>query len=365
MRRFLLFHAVILLSACKFTRQPESIRQVDSVVFASAETLPVMSTEGEDAADDPAIWVNPVDPAMSLIVGTNKKAGLYLYSLSGEELAFYPVGKVNNVDIRYGFTLTSGKKADLAGASNRSDNSIVLMAIEPASLTLRDISARKVISGLAEVYGFAFYHSRSSGRYFAFVVGKDGKAEQWELLPAAGDLVDLKLIRTFSFDTQAEGLVADDETGKLYIAEERNCIWKIDAEPDKPVTKSKIALSDSLNPRIVYDLEGLAIYYGSKPGKGYLIASVQGNFTYALFEREGENRYLGSFSIGERNIDSAEETDGLEVTALSLGEKFPHGALVVQDGFNYDADSLVNQNFKIVPWESIARLFVPNLETAD
>ncbi|MEL6238776.1 MAG: phytase, partial [Pseudomonadota bacterium] len=45
-------------------------------VTARAETAPV-GTVNEDAADDPAIWRNAADPAKSLIVGTDKKGGLY------------------------------------------------------------------------------------------------------------------------------------------------------------------------------------------------------------------------------------------------------------------------------------------------
>src|SRR3546814_8619832 len=47
------------------------------VISARVETVPVKSPG--DAADDPAIWANPDDPAASLIVATDKKAGLYLY----------------------------------------------------------------------------------------------------------------------------------------------------------------------------------------------------------------------------------------------------------------------------------------------
>ncbi len=73
-----------------------------------------------------------------------------------------------------------------------------------------------------------------------------------------------------------------------------------------------IASSDSLNPKISYDLEGLAIYY-AKNSKGYLIASSQGNNSYSIFEREEPNRYLGSFKVGVGTIDEVEETDRLDV----------------------------------------------------
>jgi 3-phytase len=334
--------------------------QTDSIVYARNETRPVISKQGEDAADDPAIWVNSSDPEKSLIIGTNKKAGLYLYNLSGEEVSFYPLGKVNNVDVRYGFKLADGKQVDLVGASNRSDNSILLLAVDPVNLSLYEISQFKVYSTLNEVYGFTFYHNKTKGRYYAFVVGKDGQTEQWELIPSVDQKVSLKLVRNFSFSTQTEGLTVDDDFGILYAAEERNCIWKVDADPDKSAIKTKVPFSDSLNSRIAYDLEGLAIYYGENH-QGYLIASIQGNYSYALFERGGDNRYLGSFTIGDKNMDGAEETDGLEVSSIPLGEMYPHGILVVQDGFNYEADSMVNQNFKFLGWEDIASLFNPAL----
>ena len=67
-------------------------------VFAVAETVPVM-TENEDAADDPAIWRNAASPADSLIVATDKKAGLYVYGLDGQEKSFSPHPALNNVDL--------------------------------------------------------------------------------------------------------------------------------------------------------------------------------------------------------------------------------------------------------------------------
>ena len=47
------------------------------------ETEPVASSG--DAADDPAIVINFSNPAQSLIFGTDKRAGVYLYNLSGEK----------------------------------------------------------------------------------------------------------------------------------------------------------------------------------------------------------------------------------------------------------------------------------------
>ena len=55
-------------------------------VTATLETDPV--TTGGDSADDAALWVNPSDPAQSLVIGTNKKRGVAVYDLSGKEIQF-------------------------------------------------------------------------------------------------------------------------------------------------------------------------------------------------------------------------------------------------------------------------------------
>ena len=71
---------------------------VASPVPASRETVG-MGANG-DAADDPAIWVHPTDPARSLILGTNKDVGVYVYGLDGSEKQRLPVGLSNNIDLR-------------------------------------------------------------------------------------------------------------------------------------------------------------------------------------------------------------------------------------------------------------------------
>ncbi|HZB72487.1 MAG TPA: phytase, partial [Acidimicrobiales bacterium] len=65
------------------------------------------------------------------------------------------------------------------------------------------------------------------------------------------------------------------------------------------------------------------------------------------YEREGANRYVGSF-----RVDGVESTDGLDVTTTPLGAAFPDGVLVVQDGDNGDE----HQNFKLVPWGAVSDL---------
>ena len=155
--------------------------------------------------------------------------------------------------------------------------------------------------------------------------------------------------------SQTEGCVADDETGDLYVGEEGFGIWKYSAEPDGGDTRSAVALvEDGI---LTDDIEGLSILYGPDGG-GYLLASNQGADSYALYRREGEHEFLGLFHVvadEATGIDGASETDGLDVTSANLGPAFPHGVFVVQDGRNITPED--RQNFKLVPWESIAEAF--------
>lgn len=344
------------LSDAKLKKIPE---QKDSVVFAIAETSPVISDKGEDAADDPAVWINFKDPSRSFIIGTNKKGGLCVYKLNGEEIFYAPVGNVNNVDLRYGFPL-SNRKADIIATTNRTYNTLQILTINPETGELTDITRDSLKSTLTEVYGITLYKSKISNKYFAFIAGKCGGMEQWELIATNDGGITGRVVRKIIIGSQSEGLVADDETGRLYVAEEKLRIWRLNAEPDSGDMKLIIPLSDSLNPMINYDLEGLTIYH-AKNGKGYLIASSQGNNSYAIFEREGTNRYVGSFRIGSASIDDVEETDGIDVCNCYLGEKYPNGIFIVQDGANTNKLDTLNQNFKIVDWKDIANLFNPPL----
>lgn len=331
------------------------------LVEACGETTPVAGKG--DAADDPAVWIHPQDPGRSLIIGTNKKQGIGVYDLSGTLLHNHPVGRINNVDVRYGFPL-GDKKVDIVAGSNRTDSSILVMAIRPEDGSLYHVLDRPLKTGLDEVYGFCLYHDPIADNFYAFVNGTDGKVEQWHLQPAPGEKITAARVRVLALQTQTEGCVADDEKGFLYIGEEDRGIWKVSALPGG---KERPVLVDSVGSgHLKADIEGLTIYYG-KNGKGYLIASSQGENAYAVYEREGNNRYVGSFKIGPgkgpdgKTVDGTSETDGIDVTGCPLGSRYPSGIFVAQDGDNRSKRKKENQNFKIVSWEKIASGFQPSL----
>ncbi|MCH7613494.1 MAG: phytase [Candidatus Marinimicrobia bacterium] len=350
MKHIIWLLAILIVVSC---RKNYTINDIVHPVTATMETTPVPSDD--DAADDPCIWIHPTNPSLSTIIGTNKRenGGLLIYDLEGKEIQFVQDGRMNNVDIRYNFPL-NGEYVSLVTAGNRRDNTISIYKVDPDSRQLENVAARILPLGLEEVYGSCMYYSVKTGQYYAFVNDKTGKIEQWELFDNGYGLVDGKLVRTLQVDSQPEGCVADDVHGVLYVGEEEQALWKFAAEPNAKTTKT---LVDSVGNHFVPDLEGLTLYYANR-NTGYLIASSQGNNTYVIYTRDGNNNYVGTFQIVDgENIDGVQETDGIDVTNFGLGPAFPNGVFVMQDGSNPGE----NQNYKCVPWESIANLFEPAL----
>ncbi len=322
---------LIIISCSRGRARPRSEARILEVA-AAVETEPVNT--GGDSADDATVWVNPSDPAQSLVIGTNKKRGLVVYDLTGKEIQSLADGEMNNVDNR----------DTLVTASNRSNNSIAIYRINTETRRLENVAADEIKT--IEAYGSCMYKSSKTGRLYYIVTSKQGVVEQYELFDT-GKGVSAKRVRQIKVGSQLEGCVADDELGYLYVGEEDVGIWKYSAEPDAEPVRKEV---DRARPggSLVADVEGLTIAYGSD-GKGYLIASSQGNSTFAIYRREGDNTYVKSFRIVAGNIDQVTETDGIHVTTANLGSQFPQGVFIAQDG----TDDKGKQNFKLVPWQLI------------
>ena len=319
-------------------------------VSATVETEPV-ATFG-DAADDPAIWVHPENPELSLIIGSQKKHGINVYDLSGKLLQSRADGHINNIDLRYDFPLGEQSVALVAG-SNRSSDSVSVYSVDQDSRTLVDVADGVIPTGMIDPYGACMYRSAKTDQYYVFVNDTGGVVKQWLLRDNGQQKVAADLVREFAVGSQTEGCVADDETGALYIGEEDFGIWKYSAEPDGGEDRTLVDSTDE-NGNLTDDVEGLAIFYGDS-GSGYLVASNQGADNYALYERAGENKFVGLFHVvadDVTGIDGASETDGLDVSSANFGPGFPGGLFVVQDGRNITPDE--RQNFKLVPWQRIS-----------
>jgi len=311
---------------------PPGARELTALV----ETDPVPS--GGDAADDVAIWVDRRRPGRSIVIGTDKEGGIAVYDLGGGELEYRADGKINNVDLR-ARTRSAGRQAPIAAVTNRTTQSVDLYRVDPGAGGLTPISQGRIEPDLA-VNGICMYRG-ATGRLGFFVTGLRGEVEQWELVVPASGEVGARRLDAFRFGSSAEACVVDEGLGRAYFAEERVGIWSLPlaGQDREPTPLAAVADAGPL----VADVEGLAIR--RRPGGGgELIASSQGNNSYAVYRR-ASGAYLGSFVVADGAIDGAEDTDGLDVATAALGPRFPDGLLVVQDGSNDDG----NQNFKLVP----------------
>ena len=330
-------------------------------IYASDETETIL--EDNDKTDDPAIWVHPDKPLLSTIIGTHKIGGIAVYSLQGRVIQFIPEGKMNNVDLRYNFPL-NGELIDLVAVSDRGKASVVFYKVNSNRL-LEEIG--KVDLTIAvEGYGLCMYHNFKTDKFYVLVNDREGTVEQLEIFALDEQQVSATLVRNIQLDSQPEGCVADDKADVIYIGEESRGIWKFPANPEDGSERTLVDEVIDKGGHLTPDVEGLALYYIDDKD-GYLIASNQGNHTFTLYERAGDNQYLGKFTIAnnvDKGIDHAFDTDGIDVVNVPLGRKYPFGLFVVQDGLNLSDDgSEARQNFKLVSWEDIADKFSLSKDT--
>lgn len=298
-----------------------------------AETAPVPSPG--DAADDPAIWIHPQMPERSLVIGTDKRSGLVVYDLAGEQVQYLAAGNLNNVDLRTG--VRGQPDLTVAVASARDPNELVVLELDHATGTLSVVGRGEPV--VDEPYGICMYLDE---RHQPSVIlnGKDGLFVQFEL----HEDYSVTEVRRWRTETQPEGCVADDEAGVLYVGEENYGVWQLPADPGEPPELTSVtAIEDGF---LAADVEGLALYRSD--GATYLVVSSQGDDSYAVYDTTS-GAHLGSFRVGDHpEIDETSETDGIAVTSVPL-PGFPNGLLVVQDDDNPGG----NQNFKLVSWTDV------------
>ncbi|MCY9877009.1 phytase [Vibrio natriegens] len=341
---------------------PENLSSTGiALVKVVSETDPV--DDDGDAADDPAFWLNQSAPENSLIIATNKQGGLMAYDLNGAELQYLNEGEPNNVDIIQSVTDTNGGSFALAAASNREFNTIALYKIQEPTESQNPIVALDVVgenthqevaqlkSELNEVYGLCTYQS-SDGTPYVFVNGKSGDIEQWRLT-VQDTGIEGRIVRRLEVDSQPEGCVVDATTATLYVGEEDVGVWKFSADESAATDGEMVIEVDGK--QLVADAEGITIYNNGIVN--YLIVSSQGNHTYAVYNIDEAYQYAGSFALvadDENGLDGASETDGIHAVSSSVGDRFPNGFFIAQDGFNVNAGyEYENQNFKIANWNVI------------
>ncbi|MEW9555454.1 phytase [Nonomuraea sp. NPDC050783] len=399
--------AALIVTLAAGTAVPASGSTV-ATVHPDVETPALYDDEagGNSNGDDPAIWVHPSDSSRSVVVTTAKEGGLNVYDLGGHQLQHIAApaapgpddepGRFNNVDVTYGF---GGR--DLAIVSDRGRDTLRIYSIsggrltdvtDPAAPFVFNTSQGQVNDG-ETAYGLGAWKD-STGTYALVSRRHKTSIGLVKLLAKPGGKVGYQLVRTLDLPAsftlpngrtwspclepdelaQVEGMVVDQDRDVLYAAQEDVGIWRVRADlTGTPVLVDKVKeygvpatydpATEECTPgadpgfgghHLTADAEGLTIYY-REDGKGYLLASSQGDNTFAVYRREGANSYLGQFRVGpDDGIDGVEVSDGSTVLNVPLGD-FDEGVFIAHDGVNTPAEGDREiTNFKYTKWDDIA-----------
>ncbi|MFB7941966.1 phytase [Streptomyces sp. NPDC056049] len=322
--------------------------------------------------------------------------------------------RFNNVDIVYGFDL-DGEPTDLALVSDRGRDRVRAFAIDPAAVAagkppLKDVTAPDVTpvfaADEAEVddqrtsYGLAAFSDGDDA--YAVVSRREETRLRLLQLEDRDGLVGYKtedtldLPATFALpdgtdwtpcadpgeNPQVEGMAVDQEEHVLYAAQERVGLWRIELDDEEfedpelidrvreygtpwtyDTAEEECVLDTENDPgfggeHLSADAEGVTVYH-AEDGTGYVLASSQGDNTFAVYERDGDNDYLGSFAVTDSPAtDGVQHSDGSTVVNVPLGSAFPKGMLITHDGEATPADGdREGTNFKFTRWDAVAGAF--------
>jgi len=293
----------------------------------------VVTTPLPHDPDDPAIWIHPVSPSRSLVLGTDKDSdgGLYAFDLDGR-IAGQVKGlrRPNNVAVATGFIL-DGRPTDVAVVTEREAQRLRVFRLpDLAPLDQADLIVFAGDVARAPM-GIALYARPRDRALFAIVGGKSGPAEgylwQYRLQDAGGNRVRLTRVRAFgrySGRKEIEAIAVDAESGYVYYSDEGVGVRKYHADPEAPEADRELALFGTTG--FAGDHEGISIYPASG-GRGYILVSNQQADTFRIFRREGlpgrphEHPFLASVRLSTR------QSDGSEVTSAEL-PGFPGGLFV-------------------------------------
>lgn len=314
------------------------------VLFPGVETTP--SPYPGDSVDDAAIWYDADHPDQSVVLTTLKASnlrpvqptGILVYDLAGQQLQFLKGGTPNNIDLRPSFP-DGDQNFTLIAASHWYTEEVGLYRFDPEA---RRLSLLKLFpTGVRALRGLcmAVYHDK----FYYFAVGSSGDIEQYRIISPN----EVKLEQRWELSSVAEGCVADETNGHLYVSEEKVGIQKLPLNPQVNAAPELVESVSFFGP-LKKGLEGMAIL--THESQRFLIVSVQEKSRFAIYRLPDET-YLGSFKIKSKgDIDGVTKTDGIAIFNQPIGSAFPEGLIVVQDDTNQSKTEKksLNQNFKFV-----------------
>jgi 3-phytase len=304
--------------------------------------------------DDPAVWINPIDPAKSLIIGTDKDqdGGLYVFNLEGKlqkDKIIHGLQRPNNVDVAYGLNL-GGKLTDIAVTSERFTHKLRVYALpdmKPVDNGGLPVFEGQTGEGARDLMGIALYKNKS-GQLYAIAGRKTGPTDGtylWQYLledDGTGN-VKAKLIRkfgTYSGLKEIESIAVDAELGYVYYSDEGKGVRKYHADPEKG--NKELALFATTG--FMEDHEGISIYKLTDT-TGYILVSDQGANRFQIFPREGTGTNANEHKLIKTVTVKANHSDGSEMVSMPLNANFQKGLFIAMSD---------DRTFHLYRWEDIA-----------
>ncbi|NBU24807.1 MAG: phytase [Gammaproteobacteria bacterium] len=322
----------ILASLLSTTATSASAVAADAVVAPRVVSAPVRHD-----SDDPAIWVDPADPARTLVVGTDKDidGALYVFGLDGrvrEDLVVRGLLRPNNVDIARGVML-GGRAVDLVIVAERFAHRLRIYALPdlrpvdgggiPVFEGERARDAMGVASWVRPVDGALLVTVSRSDRY----APQRGYLHQYRLVDDGSGRLRGLLVRAFgtwSGRKEIEALSVDPVGGSLFASDETFGLRKYRVDPAAEDADDEVAVFGTTG--FARDHEGSAVMRDAA-GRSWLWVSDQQAGTLRVFDLSGspgkadEPRFIGHVPIAAR------ETDGIDLVTGDL-PGFPGGLLV-------------------------------------
>ncbi|NCU03430.1 MAG: phytase [Chitinophagaceae bacterium] len=342
---------VVVIVTCTISCRLSST-QAKHTVPDSAIVQPVVITEKvfEDS-DDPAIWIDSLNPSQSLIIGTDKhtaNGGVYVFTLDGKidrKRSVTGLKRVNNADVAYG--LQWGDTAiDIVAATERDRNMIRIFSLP--DMKVIDGGGIEVFTGEQQrsPMGIAFYTRPSDHAVFVIVSRKEGPAEnyleQYLLTASTNGTVEAKLVRKFgqfSGKKEIESIAVDNELGYVYYSDEQFGIRKYYADPEKG--NKELAVFGK--GEYLEDNEGISIYK-LDAATGYILVSNQSANTFNVYHREGSSSNPHEHKKITEVAVKTNQSDGSDVTSVSL-PGFEGGLFVAMS---------TDSTFQLYRWKDIA-----------
>jgi hypothetical protein len=290
--------------------------------------------------DDPCFWVDPTDPAGSLVFVTTKGSGLVeVFNLAtGAFVTVIPgFGRPNNCAVA----------GDLLLTTDRDAHEVKVHEI-PGFALLRTFAR-----DMPDPEGIDVLQT-PEGRTHVYVTdGEDATVHVYDLDTGA-------LVNAFAsgFGPGIEPVLTDGVYQRVFVSREEPTGRGIGL-----FTPDGTFVQEFAGPIFSNDTEGLALYRCGD--LGYLVVADQDNAgtQFEVFDR-ASLQHIGTFQLHDAGGEFTNATDGIDILQTPI-PGFPNGLLAACDG----CGSTLPDEMDVVAWERIADVMAldlcPNGEPAD